>query len=179
MNKSETYEMLKSLGNYLKTKIEVLSGTIEINARHNLGSLTNKKVGGHIIKVTISNTVPVVTDWPAIVFTGVGLIVKFPKSLHGSIQNMKNLGNLFVDLTNAPQSSPFVKPGCERIDGTDYPAITQDELRQGHVLFPGCSITYEMKITSKRCPDVKELKFWVEGNVSRRHLFHVVKELSS
>jgi len=180
MNELDTYNSLKSLGNYLKTEIEVSSGTIERKVRGSqIGSRVTKESDGHTVKVTISNTAPTETDWPTVVFTGVGLVVKFPGTVRISIQRMRNQGALKVDLTNAPQINPFRREGSQRIDGPDYPVITPDEQRQGHVLFPGQSLTYEMSVTSKACPDIKDMKFWVEGNVSRRHLLHFSKELTS
>lgn len=180
MNENEVYTSLKNLGNYLKTDIEISSGTVVSRVPGGeIGSRVPREREGHNIKVKISNTAPVETDWPTIVFTGVGLVVKFPKSLHRSLQRMRNQGNLQVDLTNAPQGNPFRIEGSERVDGLTYPAITPDEQRQGHVLFPGCSVTYEMSVTSKECPDINDMKFWVEGNVSRRHLFHFSKQLST
>jgi hypothetical protein len=180
MENAEAYEKLNSLGNYLKTEMTISSGNLmhKVNG-YQYGRLVEKETQGHNIKVTISNTAPVVTNWPAIVFTGVGLVVNHPYNGHINFKNMKDKENLCVDLANAPQSDPFFIKGSERINGADYPTITSDEERQGYVLFPGCSVTYKMKLTVKQCPDINKLKFWVEANISRRHLLHFRKELNA
>ncbi|MFC1950730.1 hypothetical protein ACFLWD_03625, partial [Chloroflexota bacterium] len=107
----------------------------------------------------------------------VGLVVKFPTRSHRTITRMRNEGNFRVDITNAPQGNPFHIEDSQRVDGTDYPVITSNEQSQGHILFPGRSVTYEMSITSKECPDIKDMRFYAEGSISRRHLFHHVRGL--
>ena len=172
----EAYEMLKSLGNYLKTELTITSGSI-IYKFLIAGRPSSKECEGHSISVNIRNTAPMETNWPLVVFTGVGLVINFAHYDH-NFKHLKDAQNLRVDLTNAPQSNPFIIKGSERVDGADYPAITSDEERRGHILFPGCSLIYEFSLTAKKCPDVNRLKFWVEANVSRRHLLHFRKELA-
>ena len=178
IDEHDAYSLIQSLGNYLKTDIEVSSGIIERKVRGtDVGSRVSKESEGHNVKVTISNTAPIESNYPMVVFTGVGLLVQFPQSLHRSIQRMKNQNNLSVDLTNAPQVNPFQKGNAERVDGLEYPNLTSDERKHGHTLFPGQSIKYNLSILSKECPNLDDLKLWVEGTISRRHLYHVSREV--
>ena len=91
---------------------------------------------------------------------------------------MKSQNALLVDLKNAPQSNPFPLDEAKRVDFPVYPPFTPDEQKHGYVLFPGQSITYEFNLTAKECPDVKQIKLWAEGTISRRHLLHHSKEIA-
>jgi hypothetical protein len=92
---------------------------------------------------------------------------------------MASDGDFKVRLNPVVRTANPFEVDFKRLDSPDYPAITQDEQRQGHVLFPGGSVEYEMKLTYDECPDIKDLKFFVEWSLSRRHLFHYAKELDS
>jgi len=70
VNESDAYKMIQTLGNYLKTEIETSYGTIEKQLRYGKGTVLGE---GHSVKVTVSNTAPVVTTWPLVVFMGVGI----------------------------------------------------------------------------------------------------------
>ena len=172
LDEFDAYALLKSLGNFLEAGIEVSSGIIERKAPRGDRRETIQ-YEGHTIKVTVRNTAPTESNWPVVVFTGVGLEVKFKRV--SVLTSMKR--HMKVDLTNAPQSNPFPRSGVQRIDGFSFPYITSDEKRHGYVLYPGESIIYEMNVTNKGCPDINDMNFWVEGNVSRRHLLHFNKEL--
>jgi hypothetical protein len=63
----------------------------------------------------------------------------------------------------------FLEPRFVSITGQSFPGFTDDERKQGEILFPGQSITYEMSVPFKYLPYVQ---FRVEGNVSQRYLFH-------
>jgi len=178
VNESDAYASLKNLGNYLKTDVGISCGKIERLRRTGGSSLKREPtvVDGYNIKATISNTAPKEPDYPMVVFMGVGLKFKLPKP-PTSIQRMKNQGALKVDLTNAPQSNPFPPDEADRVDLPTYPPFTPDERKHGYILFPGDSITYEFNLTAKECPDVKQIKLWAEGTISRRHLLHHSKEI--
>lgn len=182
-NEDDAYGMFRSLGAYLKTTIETSSGVIERKVRHG----AERKIiedEGHRIKVTVSNTAPAEPLWPSIVFTGIGLVAEFghhPKSSVRAregqeiLRKMKKGERLKVDTTQAPQLNPFRREGAVRIDDKTFPHITDDEKKHGDYLFPGQSIVYELNVLSKECPDVKDVHLWVEGTLSRRHLFHFSK----
>jgi hypothetical protein len=173
----DLYNLIRSFGNFLKTEVEVSSGMIDMKI-HKGDHWDTVSVPGCTFEVEISNTAPVESDYPLIAFMGVGLRVKFPKAMHRTITRMRNESNFEVDVTNAPQNPSPIKEG-ERIDTEEYPAITQDEKSHGYVLFPNQSIKYKLSLTEKECPDVKELKLWVEGTISGRHLYHQRKEITT
>jgi hypothetical protein len=131
---------------------------------------------GYTIKATISNTAPTEPDYPMIVFMGVGLKFILPKPPR-SIQGMKNESALKVDVANARQHSSFIPDKGMRVDLPPYPPATSAEQEHGYILFPSQSITYELNLTAKECPDVTQIKLWAEGTVSRRHLLHHSKEI--
>lgn len=178
-NEFDTYTSIKNLGNYLKTDVGISCGKIERLRRASGNSIKREPeiVDGFNIKATISNIAPTEPDYPIIVFMGVGLKFQFP-NIHMTPQGMKNQGTLKIDLTNAPQSSPFPPDKAERVDFPTYPPFTPAEREQGYVLFPGESITYEFNLTTKACPDIKKIKLWAEGTISRRHLLHHIKEIA-
>ena len=174
-NDLDSYMLLKNLGKYLKSDVGIICGKITRNALRGSGRQTIE-TGGYNVKATISNTAPKEPDYPMVVFMGVGLKFKMLK-LPISIQRMKNQGALKIDLTNAPQRNPFPPDEANRVDLPTYPPFTPDEQKHGYILFPGESITYEYNLTAKECPDVKEIKLWAEGTISRRHLLHHSKEI--
>lgn len=175
MNEQEAYDILKSLGNYLKTEVKFTSGKIETIKHEGFNSRPTLS-DGHKVTVTINNTAPE-CDYPTIVFTGVGLIVQFPKA-HRTIIRMRNEDNLKIDLSNAPQDDPNLKGLAESIDGVAMPFIKSDSRNpQGHILFPGKSIKYEMDILASECPNINDLKLRIEGVVSRHHLFHISNDV--
>lgn len=57
MKELDIYEMLKSLGNYLKTDIDVKSDTFGSSVPDGLNRVTKEREG-HNVKVTIRNTAP-------------------------------------------------------------------------------------------------------------------------
>lgn len=187
LNEFDEYALLKSLGNFLKTDIEVSSGAIERKVRSG-GVRETRQDEGHSIKVTVTNTAPIEPQWPSVVFTGIGLAAEYVTDLMKSPARESKVRDIFrimekqerlkVDRTNAPKINPFRKEGVVRVVNETFPHITNDESKHGDYLFPGQSITYEMSVTLKECPDINDMKFWVEGTISRRHLFHCNKELT-
>jgi len=172
----DSYMLLKNLGKYLKSDVGITCGKITRNALRGSGRQTIE-TGGYNVKATISNTAPTEPDYPMIVFMGVGLKFQFPGTSHRTIQRMKNESTLKVDLTNAPHSNPFPPDNTMRVDFPDYPPFTPDERKHGYILFPGQSITYDLSLTAKECPDITQMKLWAEGTISRRHLLHHSKEI--
>jgi len=168
-NEFGTYQLLQSLGKYLNTDVGITCGKISSTVSRGTGRTTVDRDGYSII-ATITNTAPIEPSYPLIVFMGVGLIIQFPNTSHRTITRMHNENNLKVDKSNANQS-PFPADESIRIDGPEYPPFTSDELKHGHILFPSQSVKYELSLTAKECPNIKELKVWAEGTISRRHLF--------
>ena len=175
-NDSDAYMLLKDLGKYLKSDVGITCGKITRNALRGSGRQA-VDTDGYTVIVTISNTSPQESNYPLVVFMGVGLRIQFPNTSHRTMTRMRNENSLKVDLSNASQQNPFPQNGAINVDTPEYPPLTSDEKQHGHVLFPGQSIKYELSITAKECPDVKELKLWAEGTISRRHLFHQSKEI--
>ena len=182
-NASDAYAMLQSLGSYLETSIERSSEVIEGRVSRG-GERRTVQDEGHRIRVTVSNTAPAEPLWPSIVFTGIGLVAEFghhPKSSvreregQEILRKMKKGERLKVDTTQAPQLNPFRREGAVRIDDKTFPHITDAEKRHGDCLFPGQSVVYELNVWSKECPDINDIHVWVEGTLSRRHLFHFAK----
>lgn len=157
MNESDIYDLLRSLGNYLETKTEV-----------------SDQYEGHNTEITVSNTAPSDTDWPLVVFTGIGLAFKSGK-YGNSVTRMKRVTNLKVDLSNAPQggsSYPLQIKQMEITQGENFPNVTSDERKHGFYLFRGQSIKYGMTLPVEQLSDM-----CIQGTLSRRHLFHYTKEL--
>jgi len=170
MNETDAYAMLQSLGDYCEVNIADSYGTIQKQLRHG----RTAEAEGHTYKVTVSNTAPADPTWPLVVFTGVGLAFN-PKKYNNSII-MKRKTNYKVDLSNAPQGGGWGllgdKQQYQKVDVGQYPMATSDESKHGFFLYPGQAITFEMNIEPEDLENV-----WVEGTLSRRHLFHFIKEL--
>ena len=171
MNELDVYDSFKTLGNYLKADIESSYGIVEKQRRHGV----KVQEEGHLVKITVSNTAPVEATWPLIVFTGVGIAFN-PKKYNNSTI-MIRATDYKVDLSNAPQGGGWDllkdKQHFQKVSVGEYPMITSDERSHGFSLYPGQSIVFVMTIEPD---DLKDI--WVEGTLSRRHLFRQVKELS-
>ena len=174
-NSLESYKLIRSLGGFLKTEVKVSEETIE--TKNEKGSVREVILNpGCSIEVDISNTAPIETNYPMIVFIGVGLGVQFPKTMHTSVKRMTDEFAFETDLIDAPQDDPF-QSKINRVDDLEFETVTIKEQDLGYVLFPGKTIKYKFKITYKACPDIKQIKLYTEGIVSTRHLFHHVKEI--
>ncbi|MFC1980835.1 hypothetical protein ACFLVN_01125 [Chloroflexota bacterium] len=171
MNESDAFSLFQSLGNYLKTDIETSYGTVEKLRRHGV----KVQEEGHSVNITVSNTAPVEPKWLLVVFTGVGIAFN-PKRWNTSII-MKRSTSYKADLLNAPQGGGWDllkdKQQFQKVDVEQYPMMTSDERKHGFSLYPGQSIVFETNIEPE---DLKNI--WVEGTLSRRHLFHFTKEVS-
>jgi hypothetical protein len=174
-NSMDSYKLIRSLGDFLKTEVKVSEEMIETKNEKGsgMGGILNP---GCSIEVDISNTAPVGPNYPMVVFIGVGLGVQFPKAMHASIKRMTDEFAFETDLIDAPQDEPF-RSKINRVDNLEFEAITIKEQDLGYVLFPGKTIKYKFKITYKACPDIKQIKLYAEGMISTRHLFHHVKEI--
>ena len=165
------YNSIRNLRNFLKMDVKVINETIlRINE-----AAANPKVTLHpgcTIHVDISNIAPDEENFPMIVFVGVGLGVQFPKTMPNLIKKTENELNFVVDVSNAPQESPYPNSEINRVDNLEFEAITIDEQDQGYILFPGRSVRYKFNLTYKECPDIKQVKLFAEGTISTRHLFH-------
>ena len=169
--------MIRSFNSFLKTDVKVLSEMIETQQEKGKNPDVITEPGCRV-QVKISNTSPIESDYPMIVFIGVGLGVQFPKSMPRSIKRMANEFNFEVDLTNATQNFPSHQYKINSADDLEFETITIDEQSLGHVLFPGTSIKYKFRLTYKECPDIKEVKLYAEGTISARHLLHYLKEIT-
>jgi hypothetical protein len=167
------YNTILNLRDFLKTDVKILNETV---LRRNEDT-KNPKITLHpgcSIQVDISNIAPIEEKFTMIVFVGVGLGVQFPKTMPNLIKKTENELNFVVDLSNAPQESPYANVELNRVDSLEFETITIDEQDQGYVLFPGRSIRYKFNLTYKECPDIKQVKLFTEGTISMRHLFHYV-----
>lgn len=185
LNEVNAYTLLQSFGNYLKTDIEVERGIIKRRVQENVPFGTRRPPAQiveeecHNIKVTVSNTAPTEPHWPTIVFTGVGLACSDDIfRIMRAMQHENRLKVISESTTKKDVDSDSLQlRGARRVDGKIFPNLTHDELSHGYCLYPGQSIVYEMKVLLKECSDLKDMNILVEGTISRRHLFHHIKEL--
>lgn len=173
----DLYKTIRSFSDFLKTDVKVSKGMIDkkVPKGYDYKILKNP---GCTVEVAISNTAPVESDYPLIVFMDVGLRVQLPKTVKRSTRMMANDSNLEVDLTNTTQYNSFSGDVAKRIVKGGYPTKSIDDKMYGHVLFPNQSMKYKFSLTDKECPDVKEIKLWAEWTISRRHLLHHRKEIA-
>jgi hypothetical protein len=176
LNEIDMYGSLKSLMNYLKTEVEVIPG--EVERKEHLRVIGT--VPGYIIKIKVSNTAPVGTTWPMIVFTGINLVT----DTSPGTQAWMNHHHFKVDaLKSYPQAQPSISSESFsrfqplKLGSPAFPILTPDEMAHGYSLFPGQYVVYEIGRKGEDMPNLKELNFWVEGSLSRRHLFHSMKQI--
>ncbi len=128
------------------------------------------------VNIKVTNTAPNDTQKPLVVFTGVTVNITSEIS-DVSHQMWAHTGGTRkrYELEFHPIESAWFQDIRRKVVGFDkFPKITQDEERHGHVLFPGEAFTYKFLVPEK---DFQHCKFHVEGNISRRHLFHLKNEL--
>jgi hypothetical protein len=175
MNETEAFVLFQTLGNYLKTEVESSFGMVQKSVRKGSERAIVEEEGP-IVRVKVTNTAPVEPKWPLVVFTGVAIAFN-PKRWNNSII-MKRNTSYRVDLSNAPQGGFWGLLGDKqyfrKANGEDFPMMTSDEIKHGYTLYPGQSIMFELSVKAE---DMKNIR--IEGNLSRRHLCHYVKELSS
>lgn len=182
MNTSEQvfYDEMKGLMNYLKTDVDITPGEVEEKAH---GRVVSMKPG-YIIKITVSNTATIEQTWPMVVFTGVELVAKPTIGMGTGVQAWMNRNHYKVDISKAPQQEripsipeSFWETQPLSLQSERFPIMTTDEGKHGYFLFPGQSIIFEYGIIGTNKPNVKNLNFWVQGSLSRRHLFHSMRQV--
>jgi len=82
MNRNDAYAMLQSLGSYLET-------TVKTSKENNM-------------VITVSNTAPIESRWPLIVFTRVSLMFKKGKYGNGTIMQRKTQPNEILETRVEP-----------------------------------------------------------------------------
>lgn len=189
LNKNDLSEfaLFESLQKYLTTSIETSRGVTSIEVEEKGPLLPRQKryrmeqYDCHDIKVTVSNTAPTEPEFPAVVFMGLALFVGFPKDEDKILQRWHKVNIPKVDMKNAPQNMDDIRITTRnyfpRMSGKYFPNVTADESSHGYFLFPGSHIVYEMNVLLAECSDLNDMKLWVEGTVSRRHLYHISKEV--
>ena len=171
MHEVDDLNMLKPYESFLKTEVVVTKGIF----LRKLGTMSPAvQVEGHTINITITNTAPIVSQPPMVVFTGVHLTSnpKYNRSFWG------NVGvNRYQQHVNVIPPEGLPKSSVFRIDGRMYYETTQSD-QYGYYLFPGQSLSYEIRLSTKECPDINDLQLKVQATLSRRHLFQFEKDLT-
>ncbi len=181
------FSLFESLQQYLTTRIETSRGVTSIREEER-GPLRPRQerykivqYDCHNIKVTVSSTAPTEPEFPAVVFMGLALFVNFKDNEENILKRWHDERLPKVELKNAPQTRDKVgsnpKNQFPLTNGKYFPVITEDERSHGYYLLPGQSITYDMNVLLAECLDLSDMKLWVEGTISRRHLFHCQKEI--
>ncbi len=127
------------------------------------------------IVVTIRNDAPVSSHGGNVVFIGVGLRIKDGRD-NKVLESKRWLSTIKIkrlvdnqDLRREYQQGAWVS-------GIVFPAVTEREKAFGEVLFPGESIMYVIRVSSVNLP---YLDIQVQGQVSRRHLFHLIQPMEA
>jgi len=182
------FALFESLQKYLTTCIETSRGVTNIREEER-GPLRPRQsrykivqYDCHDIKVTVSNTAPTEPEFPAIVFMGIALFVNFHNNEEKILKRWHDERLPKIDMKNAPQTRDKVVSNPRNqfplTNGKYFPNVTDDERSHGYYLLPGQHIIYEMNVLLAECLDLTDMKLWVEGTVSRRHLYHISKEVS-
>lgn len=150
-------ESIKSLGGFLKSEMSITQ-TDEDNAE---------------IVIKVQNTAPESSLGGDVVFTGVGLRI-----IDGRIQTKSKIGftssvNIVGTIYENNEARQKHQQGVW-IQGEAFPAITQNEGTFGEVLFAGEGRTYKLRVSKN---DLQYLDIRVEGQLSRRHLFHFIEPM--
>ena len=109
-----------------------------------------------------------------IVFLGVGITV-VPTRTHGQRTDSQNLKRSLSIKTTVNEKNERVREKYRRgawISGDRFPEYTDDEARFGQILFPQESARYILEIARN---NLSYYQIQVEGQLSRRHLFHIYK----
>jgi len=181
------FALFESLKKYLTTSIETSRGVVKIIEKEQVPLGMRKppdrivECDCHDIRVTVSNTAPSEPEYPAVVFTGLALFVDFKENEDKILKRWHDERLPEVELKYAPQTRDKVgittRNYFPRMSGKYFPNITDDERSHGYYLLPGQHIVYEMNVLLAECLDLNDMKLWVEGTVSRRHLYHISKEV--
>ncbi len=189
MIETDFYSLLQGLQKYLSTKLEISRGVVKKRVRDTVGVGRRKEPDRiveydcHDIKVTVSNTAPTEPQWPAVVFTGIALVVNAKDNQDAIFKRWHESNLPKIDLKYAPQgregSRETIRNYFPHTNKEYFPLITEDERSHGYYLFPGQSITYEMNVLFAECLDFSDVDIRVEATLSRRHLFHFTEELTA
>jgi len=181
------FALFESLQKYLTTRIETSRGVVKIIEKEQVPLGMRKppdrivEYDCHDIEVTVSNTAPTEPEFPAVVFMGLALFVNFKDNEDEILHRWHENNMPKINLQNAPQTVDDIRITTRnyfpRMSGKYFPNVTADESSHGYFLFPGSHIAYEMNVLLAECLDLSDMKFWVEGTVSRRHLYHISKEV--
>lgn len=175
-NEIDAFGMLKNLMNFLKTEVEITQGEVEQKANGKVLALKP----GYIVRITASNSAPVEKAWPMVVFTS----VNFVTDAGSGVQEWIDSHHFKVDSSKAyPEdkmewlfsSEPFAKLQPVKAESRAFPVLNPDETAHGYVLFPGQSVVFEIGVPGENKPDPKDLNYWVDGSLSKRHPFHIIK----
>lgn len=181
------FAFFESLQKYLTTRIETSRGVTNISEEER-GPLRPRQsrykivqYDCHDIKVTVSNTAPTEPEFPAVIFMGLALFVNFKNNEENILKRWHDERLPKIEQKYAPQYSKTVntlpRNYFPRGNKEYFPIITEDERSHGYYLLPGQHIVYEMNVLLAECLDLNDMKLWVEGTVSRRHLYHISKEV--
>lgn len=182
MNENEAFSMLHSLGNYLKSDVQIV-GTGHTYVKRN-GHMVTLDEEERIVTVTVKNTAPVEPRWPLVVFTGVGLAFNSTKWTDGgnmredTVYKMREFtqykaGNSYERDAHDVPVNRLEEKQWRKVDSSHFPVLTEDELRQQFILYPGDSVVFEFRTP----PALRPGSLRIEGTISRRHLFHFAREL--
>jgi hypothetical protein len=161
----------RQLRSYLKTQMELSS--FESTPKE-----TGRQQALAKVKVMVSNTAPALSDWPKVVFMGVGLSVMSLGETRNTSSHRFAVRKVEADEAQALPGTPWQQDDkfkglsqtrYHRVHGQDFPDATPDERTHGEVLYPGQSVIFEMDVPPQVIP---YLQFQVDATVSRRHLFH-------
>lgn len=180
------FALFESLQKYLTTRIETSRGVTNISEeergplRPRQSRYKTVQYDCYDIEVTVSNTAPTEPEFPAIVFMGLALFVNFKNNEEEILERWRHTNLPKVDSKYAPRIKPaknqprnYFPRGSKEY----FPVITEDERSHGYYLLPGQYIVYEMNVLLDECLDLTDMKLWVEGTMSRRHLYHISKEV--
>ena len=189
MNEVDFPSILKELQKHLATNIETSRGVVKIRESEQVPFGQRKppdrivEYDCHDIKVTVSNIAPMEPQWPAVVFTGIALVVNAKDNQDAIFKRWHESRLPKIDLKYAPQgrqsSRETIRNYFPHTNKEYFPLITDDERSHGYYLLPGQSITYEMDVLFAECLDFSDVDIRVEATLSRRHLFHFTKEFTA
>lgn len=182
------FALFDNLQKYLTTHIEASRGVAEIKVEERDPvrihvSHRTVEYDCHDIRLIVSNNAPTEPEYPKVVFTGLALFVDFGKEQDKVLRRWKEYNLPKVDLKNSDQTVDVVSINPRNqfppTNNKYFPNSTHDEKGHGYSLFPGEYISYDMNVLLAECMDLSEMKIWVEATISRRHLFHFAKEITS
>jgi hypothetical protein len=171
-NYSKLLMLWQELHTYLKTEIEIVPS--KANTGKNLGDINLHKDEIIKAKIIVSNTAPDCIDGPHVVFIGVNLGIANARHPNNMIRRGSKISKPSQDIELDRENYWYEIDKYNRFQ-PKFPGTTWEEEQMGNILFPGESYVWELEVPFS---DVLQIKFCVDGTVSRRHLFHYNKRLS-